>query len=123
MRVSRSLIAAFVAGLTLSSCATAARWDDTSVTAIREGMTKAEVTTLIGQPDSTSVDSNGNQTWNYRRATDDKSFMDRYVQVGTLGMIDGMNSDFLSITFIGDRVASYRFEQNVANPSGRAFGQ
>jgi len=123
MRCSLALATAIVAGIGLSSCATAARWDDTSVTAIREGMTKSEVTTLIGPPDSTSVDMNGQQTWNYRRATDDKTFMDRYVQIGSLGMVDGMRSDFLTIVFNGDRVASYRFEQNAANSGGLPFSR
>jgi len=116
--VNKSIIGVVLTVLLLSGgvagCATTARWDDTSVIAVREGMTKSEVSTLLGQPESTSMDQDGKVTWTYRRPSDNKTFIDRYVTVASLGMTQGLTSDVLTIHFgSNDRVSSFRFSENV----------
>lgn len=106
-------IAAGFAVLALTACAATARWDDHSVAGLRQGMTQGEVLTLLGAPQSKSTDSQGNQTWTYRRSSDENKGWNTYARIASAGMIQGFTGDVLTITFVGDRVASHQYNENV----------
>ena len=117
-----------LAAITLSGCATTSsgsKWNDETVTRLSEGMSKAEVSEMFGDPTKKETHSGGKEVWIFRRATDQGGFGDKYVFVVTLGTIGGANAtrvDALSVMFSDDKVEKFKYEEHADNNMVEAGG-
>jgi len=75
-----------------------------------------QVQKQFGAPDSKSTDSNGDQVWEYRKASSSRKGTNGYIRVVTLNMLSGSDSlyvDVLNITFKKKKVENYTYKENV----------
>ena len=85
-----------------------------------KGQSKQAIVERLGQPTRKSTDSNGQQTWEYKRPATSQSSFNKFVAVSSFGMMSGDNSvyvDILRLTFSNDRVKTTALDENVTNVS------
>lgn len=102
----------------LAGCATTPqpKFNADTVNQIKAGMTKTEVTNMLGEPRSRSVDNDGNETWQYRKAAKQGKGMQTFMNIGSFGMasaFDPIYQDILNVTFTNNIVAKVTYQENV----------
>lgn len=111
----------------MAACATSSgvAWNDETVKQVQKGMTKAQVTAMLGEPSSMTTHEGDKEVWIFRRASDESGAEGKYVSFMTLGMKSGENAikvDALSIMFTGENIETFKYEQNVDNNFTKAGG-
>lgn len=91
-----------------------------SVSEIKSGMTKAQVTGLLGEPRSRSIDNGHNEVWQYRKNAQEGKGMKTYENIASMGLLAGHDAeyqDILTVTFKNDVVTGSAYEENVQSPT------
>ncbi len=107
-----------------SGCAsthTQSKFTADTVQQIKSGMTKSQVTDLVGQPRSRSTDSDGMEAWQYRKDGQQGKGLKTYVNIASMGLASGQDAEFqdiLTVIFKSDVVLKVTYQENVrsANP-------
>ena len=102
----------------VAGCASAPKKQFTadSMSQIKAGMTKAEVTNIVGEPRMRSVDNDGNELWQYRKNGQEGKGSKTFMNVVSYGMTAGWASrfqDILSVTFTNSIVAKVTYQENA----------
>ena len=120
----RSIVASILI-LCVSGCATNQTKQSTftadTVNTIKVGMTKSDVTKLIGEPRSRSVDNDGSEIWQYRKNAQEGKGVKLFADVTSLGLTRGVDAeyqDILSVSFKNDLVLKANYQENVHNLAG-----
>ena len=124
MKNSAKVFGLVVVAMVVMSCASHAKWSVDDMSAItKEKTTMKEVQDRFGEPDARSIDSNGNQAWVFKKASDMSE--NTLLRIGSLGTMGGKNSggysDILTVTFNkkSDMVADFKYEEHVSPFSGK----
>ena len=91
-----------------------------TITQIKAGMTKSEVTTIVGEPRSRSVDNDGDEVWQYRKNAQEGKGMKTFADITSFGLTSGMDSeyqDILTVMFKTNIVSKATYEENVHTPN------
>jgi outer membrane protein assembly factor BamE (lipoprotein component of BamABCDE complex) len=104
----------FVTGC--ASTSTQSKFTDDTIGQIKVGMTKDQVTAVVGDPRSRSVDNDGNETWQYRKNAQQgqatKTFSD-IMSFGITSDLDAEYQDILTVMFKTNVVSKVTYQENV----------
>jgi outer membrane protein assembly factor BamE (lipoprotein component of BamABCDE complex) len=87
---------------------------------IKTGMTKDEVTAIVGEPRSRSVDDDGDETWQYRKNAQQGQAAKSFANIMSFGLNSGIDSeyqDILTVMFKTNVVSKVTYQENVQSPN------
>lgn len=87
-----------------------------TVNQIKVGMTKGDVTSFLGEPRSRSVESDGTETWQYRKNGQQGKGLKTYSDIASFGLTSGQDAeyqDILTVFFKDGVVAKSSYQENV----------
>ena len=101
-----------------AGCATSNQSHFTSdtVSQIKAGMSKADVTGMLGEPRSRLVDNAGDETWQYRKDAPQGNTAKTFSDIMSFGITTGMDAeyqDILTVTFKTNVVSHVTYQENV----------
>jgi outer membrane protein assembly factor BamE (lipoprotein component of BamABCDE complex) len=111
-------IAVVIAGCT--STANDSKITADTITQIKTGMTKDQVTAIVGEPRSRSVNNDGDEVWQYRKNAAEGKGMKTFADITSFGLTAGMDSeyqDILTVMFKTNVVSKATYEENVHTPN------
>jgi len=117
------VLAACFAGCATSNGSRQSVFTADTVSQINTGMAKDDVVKIVGEPRSRSVDSDGNEVWQYRKDAKEGQAAKTFADITSFGITSGTDAeyqDILTVTFKTNVVAKATYEENVHNLS--AFG-
>ena len=88
---------------------------------IKTGMTKDEVTAIVGEPRSRSVDNDGDETWQYRKNGSEGKAVKTFADITSFGLYantDAEYQDILTVIFKTNVVSKVTYQENVHNLNG-----
>ena len=104
----------------LTGCASTTPTEPTfsaaTVTEIKSGMNKGEVTAIVGEPRSRLVDNDGGEVWQYRKDAKEGKGVKMYENILSFGATAGMDAeyvDILTVTFKTNIVSKVTYQENV----------
>jgi outer membrane protein assembly factor BamE (lipoprotein component of BamABCDE complex) len=113
------LITILVLGLTgCASTSQQSKFTATTVEQIKAGMTKDEVTTILGEPRSRMADNDGGEIWQYRKNALEGKAVKIMANITSFGLdtaVDAEYQDILTVTFQTNVVLKATYEENVHN--------
>lgn len=83
---------------------------------IKTGMTKDEVTAIVGEPRSRSTDNDGDETWQYRKNAKQGQAVKSFANIMSFGLNSGIDSeyqDILTVMFKTNLVSKATYQENV----------
>jgi outer membrane protein assembly factor BamE (lipoprotein component of BamABCDE complex) len=87
---------------------------------IKVGMTKSEVTAIVGEPRSHSLDNDGDETWQYRKNAQQGKAAKSFANIMSFGLNSGIDSeyqDILTVMFKTNVVSKVTYQENVQSPN------
>ena len=81
-------------------------------------MTKDQVTAVVGDPRSRSVDNDGNETWQYRKNAKEGQATKTFANIMSFGIAsdeDAEYQDILTVMFQTNVVSKVTYQENVHN--------
>lgn len=89
-----------------------------TITQIKTGMTKSEVTAIVGEPRSRLVDNDGDETWQYRKNGSEGKAVKTFADITSFGLTsntDAEYQDILTVMFKTNVVSKVTYQENVHN--------
>jgi hypothetical protein len=115
-----TIITSFIAitGAFLIGCASApqSKFTADTMTTVKTGMTKAEGTGLFREPRSRSAESDGSETWQYRKNAQEGKGLKTYMDVASLRLTANHGAeyqDILTVVFKDGGVLKTTYQENV----------
>jgi outer membrane protein assembly factor BamE (lipoprotein component of BamABCDE complex) len=116
-KVSLAIIAVLIFALSLGCTSTSqSNITPQTITSVKAGMTKAEVTSLIGEPRSRAIESDGTETWQYRKNAKQGRGQKTYSDIVSFGLTSGVDAgyqDIFTVTFNDGIVLKSMYQENV----------
>ena|ERR1700722_9240607 len=87
-----------------------------TINQIKTGMAKSDVTAILGEPRSRSVDNDGDEVWQYRKDAQEGKAVKTFANITSFGLYSGIDSeyqDILTVTFKTNVVSKTTYQENV----------
>jgi outer membrane protein assembly factor BamE (lipoprotein component of BamABCDE complex) len=110
------VLVACVAGC--ASTANESKFTADTITQIKTGMTKSDVTVIVGEPRSRSVDNDGDEIWQYRKNGSEGKAVKAFADITSFGLTsntDAEYQDILTVMFKTNAVSKVTYQENVHN--------
>jgi outer membrane protein assembly factor BamE (lipoprotein component of BamABCDE complex) len=110
------VLLAFAAGC--ASTTNQSKFTADTIGQIKVGMTKDQVTAVVGDPRSRSVDNDGNETWQYRKNAKEGQATKTFANIMSFGIAsdeDAEYQDILTVLFKTNVVSKVTYQENVHN--------
>jgi outer membrane protein assembly factor BamE (lipoprotein component of BamABCDE complex) len=108
------VLAACIAGC--ASTVNDSKFTADTITQIKTGMTKSDVTAIVGEPRSRSVDNAGDEVWQYRKNAQEGKAVKTFADITSFGLTSGIDAeyqDILTVMFKTNVVSKATYEENV----------
>lgn len=116
----RLIYALILITFTITACATSGTeisWTDASVEQLSIGMSREAVIAQFGEPIFKSQTASG-EILTYKRPSDESQGTNKFLRITNPGFFSGTEAyviDLLDITIVDDRVADYKYQENIKN--------
>lgn len=68
-----------------------------TVSQVKQGMSKTEITTMLGEPRSRTVESDGTESWQYRKNAQEGKGLKTYMDIASFGLTSGHDAEYMDV--------------------------